>query len=136
MDFGILFKKINIKLVLRIFLGAVFLVSGISKLIGPENFIKEVDKINFLFSFLTIPAAYSFMLLELILGILLIFKFNKKVLVSTTAVVAVLCCYLGFKIITHDTSDCGCFGNFLYRSNMSALIQDLFLLIIAVYLYE
>ena len=126
----------SLKNVLRIFLGLVFLVSGISKLLGPENFIKEVDKVNFLFSFLTIPVAYGFICLEIILGLLLIFKFNKKVLIITTAVVAVLSCYLGFKVIIHDSSDCGCFGNFIYRSNLSALIQDLFLLIIAVYLYE
>ena len=136
MKFRIFFRKIYLKLVLRIFLGAVFLISGISKLLGPENFIKEVDKINFLFSPITKPAAYGFILLELILGILLIFKFNKKVLITTTAVVAVLSFYLGYKVITHDTSDCGCFGNFIYRSNMSALTQDLFMLIIVVYLYE
>ena len=131
-----IFIEKNFKFVLRIFLGLVFIVSGTSKLISPENFIKEVDKVNLLFSFLTIPAAYGFICLELILGILLIFKFSKKVLITTTAVVAVLSCYLGFKVITHDTSDCGCFGNFIYRSNMSALIQDLFMLIVMVYLYE
>ena len=136
MEFGISIKRINLKLVLRIFLGIVFLVSGISKLFGPESFIKEVDKINILFPFLTKPAAYGFIFFELILGFLLIFRFNKKVLVTTTGVLAVLSCYIGFKVITHDTSDCGCFGNFVYRSNMSALVQDLFLLIIAVYLYE
>ena len=43
---------------------------------------------------------------------------------------AVLSCYLGYKVITHDNSDCGCFGNLICRSNSSALIQDLFLLII------
>ena len=126
----------NLKTVLRILLGLVFIVSGVSKLIGPENFIKEVDKINFLFAFLTIPAAYGFILLELILGLLLIFKFNEKVLMTTTAVIIVLSCYLGYKVITHDTSDCGCFGNFIYRSILSALIQDVYLLFITVYLYE
>ena len=131
-----LFTEKNFKTFLRIFLGIVFLVSGVSKLLGPENFIKEVDKVNFLFSFLTTPAAYGFIFLELILGLLLIFKFNKKVLITTTAFVTVLSCYLGFKVLTHDTSDCGCFGNFIYRSNMSALIQDLFMLIVSVSLYD
>ena len=131
-----IFTEKNIKTVLRVFIGLIFLISGISKLVNPENFIKEIDKINFLFPFLTKPAAYGFIFFELILGLLLIFRFNKKVLVTTTVVVTILSCYLGYKVIAHDSSDCGCFGNFVYRSNMSALIQDLFLLIIIVYLYE
>ena len=131
-----IFTEKNFKTFLRIFLGLVFIVSGVSKLLGPENFIKEVDKVNFLFSFLTTPAAYGFILLELILGLLLIFKFNKKVLISTTVFVAVLSCYLGFKVLTHDSSDCGCFGNFIYRSNMSALIQDMMMLGISIYLFD
>ena len=129
-------SKVNHKIFLRLILGAVFLVSGLSKLLGPENFINEIDKINFLGSTVSHAAAYGFILFELVLGILLIFRFNKKVLILTTLTIAVLSCYLGFKVITHDTSDCGCFGNFIYRSNMSALIQDILLLIVTVYLYE
>ena len=106
----------NIKTVLRIFLGLVFIVSGVSKLVGTENFIKEVDSINVIASFLTKPAAYGFILIELVLGALLIFKFSNKVLIVTTITVVILSCYLGFKVITHDTSDCGCFGNFVYPS--------------------
>ena len=129
-------SKINYKIFLRLILGLVFLVSGISKLLGPENFIKEIDKINFLGITVSHAAAYGFILFELVLGVLLIFRFNKRVLVVTTATIVVLSCYLGFKVIIHDNSDCGCFGNFIYRSNMSALIQDILLLIAAVYLYE
>ena len=131
-----LFTENNLKKILRILLGLVFIVSGISKLLGPENFIKEVDKLNVIAPFLTKPASYSFILFELVIGCLLIFKFSNKVLIVTTVTVVILSCYLGFKVITHDSSDCGCFGNFIYRSNLSALIQDMFLLIIAVYLYE
>ena len=58
------FNEKKLKTVLRILLGCVFIFSGISKLFGPENFIKEVYKINFLFSFLTIPAAYGFIYLS------------------------------------------------------------------------
>ena len=131
-----IFTENNLKKILRIFLGLVFIVSGFSKLIGPENFIKEIDKINVMASFLTKPAAYGFILFELVIGILLIFKFSRNVLIVTTVTVVIFSCYLGFKVISHDTSDCGCFGNFVYRSNMSALVQDVCILVIIWYLYE
>ena len=131
-----IFTEKNLKKILRIFLGLVFIVSGVSKLFGPENFIKEIDKINVLGALLTKPAAYSFILFELVLGCLMIFKFSNKILIVTTVTVVILSCYLGFKVITHDGSDCGCFGNFMYRSNLSALIQDMMLLGISIYLFE
>ena len=63
-------SKINHKIFLRLIIGVVFLVSGISKLLGPENFINEIDKINFLGSAFTYTAAYGFILFELVLGTL------------------------------------------------------------------
>ena len=131
-----IFTEKNLKTILRIFLGLVFIVSGMSKLLGPENFIKEIDKINFLAAFLTKPAAYTFILFELVLGCLLIFKFSNRVLIVTTVTVVILSCYLGFKVLIHDSSDCGCFGNFIYRSNLSALLQDIILLSIIIFTYS
>ena len=126
----------NFKVVLRVFLGLIFIVSGISKLIGPENFIKEIDKLNFISPALTKPSAYFFILGEFILGLLLWFKMNKKVLGITMVLMVVFCCYLGYKVFINDSCDCGCFGNFIHRSNSSALIQNLFILIAVIYEYE
>jgi uncharacterized membrane protein YphA (DoxX/SURF4 family) len=117
-------------------LGLLFLVSGISKLISPVNFIKEVEKINFLFPALTVPAVYGFILVELVLAFFLIFKRSNRVLMFTIMLILFFCVYLGCKVVVNDTSDCGCFGNIIYRSNIFALIQDLFILMTAVYLLE
>lgn len=131
-----LLSEKTLKFFLRLLLGLVFIVSGISKLISPDNFISEVDKLNFLSSAFTQPAVYIFILLELILALFILFKPNNKVLGVTIAIMVIFCCYLGYKIFIGDAGDCGCFGNFIYRSNMSALIQDIFILMTAVYLYE
>ena len=130
------FSEKTLKSILRILLGLVFIVSTISKFISPKNFISEVDKLNFLSSALTRPAVYIFILLELILALFILFKLNNKVLIVTIVIMVIFCFYLGYKIFINDSSDCGCFGNLIYRSNVSALIQDIFILMTAVYLYE
>ena len=131
-----LLSETTLEYFLKLLLGLVFIVSGISKLISPQNFIREVDKINLLDSTITQPAVYIFILLELILAFFILFKMNNKVLVVTIVAMVIFCSYLGYKIFIDDGSDCGCFGNLIYRSNLSALIQDIFILMTAVYLYE
>lgn len=125
-----------LKKVIRILLGSIFVVSAVSKCFGPENFFKEVSKLNFFDSSFDIVPAFGFIVFELILGYLLLFHLNNKVLLAAGITVLILSCYLGYKVLVNDTSDCGCFGNFIYRSNLSALVQDIFILITVVYLYE
>lgn len=126
----------KLHLLLRIIISIIFIFSAISKLAGPENFLKEVGKLSFFSPSLDVFIGYSFIIFEFILGILLLFKFNNKTLLLVGITVFLLSCYLGYKVITNDVSDCGCFGNYIYRSNFSAFIQDLFILITLVYLYE
>jgi hypothetical protein len=79
---------------------------------------------------------YGFILVELVLAFFLIFKRSNRVLMFTILLILLFCVYLGYKVAVNDTSDCGCFGNLIYRGNIAALIQDLFMLMAAVYLLE
>lgn len=126
----------KLKVFFRYLLGVIFLISGISKIISPENFINEIGRSIFFSSSLDTIIAYTIILAEITLALLIFFKFNKWVLNLTILTLVIFCCYLVYKIISHDNSDCGCFGNFIYQSNLSALNQDIFLIIISVYLYE
>lgn len=121
---------------LRIILGLVFIVSAIAKAAGPEPFLREVGKLSFFTPALDMPIGYAFILFELFLGLLIVFKGGNSVLLVSGLTIFILSLYLAYKVIIHDASDCGCFGNFIYRSNLSALIQDLLLLTGVVYLYE
>ena len=126
----------KLKVFFRYLLGIIFLVSGISKLIEPENFINEIGRLIFFSSSLDTIIAYAIILAEITLALLILFKFNKWVLNLTIFTLILFSCYLGYKIISQDNSDCGCFGNFIYHSNLSALTQDIFLITLSVYLYE
>ncbi len=131
-----IFTEAAVKRGLKILLGLVFVAAGMFKLFAPGDLTKEIAKLTFLGS--TVPFIITYLLIafELALGFLLIFRYSNKVLVVTLVSILVFAFYLSYKVITHDASTCGCMGNFLHRSNMQALVQDVFLLMAGVYLYE
>ena len=124
----------NFKLAVKIVLGLVFIVSGISKLIDPELLTIQLEGFKFLNPFVIEIIAYSLILFEMILGALILFKTNRKVLFTTVVTLTVFSLFLMYKIITHDQSLCGCFGNFILASNHQELTQNLILLAMGVYL--
>lgn len=126
----------KIKLLVRIALGLVFVVSAAAKAAGPDRFLAEVGKLSFLAPSLDLCIGYGFIFFELVLGLLIIFKGGNRVLLTAGLTIFILSLYLAYKVIIRDTSDCGCFGNVMHRSNLNALIQDLLLLTGVVYLYE
>ena len=77
---------------------------------------------------------YGLIAFEIILGSLLIFKYNRKVLYTTIVTLSVFSIFLAYKIITHDPLSCGCFGNWILTGNHQELTLDLFLLLIGIYL--
>ncbi|MBN2416531.1 DoxX family membrane protein [bacterium] len=130
------FNEKYLKQGLRILLGLVFVVSALTKLVGPVSFIHAIGKINFFASSTDSVFAYIFIIFELSVGVLLIIKYHHMTLIIASLMLIVFSCYLGFKLITNDTSDCGCFGDLLPQSNLISLSKNFILLIMAVYIYE
>ena len=124
----------NFKFAVKIILGLVFIVSGISKLFAHDLLTIQLEGFKFLNPVVIEIIAYSLILFEIILGALILFKTNRKVLFTTVGTLTVFSLFLTYKIITHDQSLCGCFGNFILASNHQELTQDLVLLLGAVYL--
>jgi len=124
----------NFKFAIKIVLGLVFIVSGISKLFAHDLLIIQLEGFKFLNPIVIEVIAYVLILFEMILGALILFKTNRKVLFTTVGTLTVFSLFLAYKIITHDQSLCGCFGNFILASNHQELTQDLVLLLGAIYL--
>jgi len=124
----------NFKLAVKIVLGLVFIVSGISKLIDPELLTIQLEGFKFLNPVTIEVIAYLLILFEMILGALILLKTNRKVLFTAVGTLTVFSLFLAYKIITHDPSACGCFGNFINVSNHQELTQDLVLLLGTIYL--
>ena len=112
-----------------VLVGAVFLFSGIAKLVTIETF--EVLLIDQGIAGARFTAAYMARLLvasELFLGVgLCQRRFLRRLFVPVTALTLI-----GFSIylvmIAGNTDDCGCFGGVLKMSPVSALIRNLIML--------
>lgn len=128
------FNERKIKLVVRIILGAVFIIAGISKLVDPKLFIRSLQSIIPFSDMYIILFTYVFILFEIILGLIIIFYINRKILLITISTISVLCIYLMYKIYINDNSFCGCFGNVLVLSNKIEFVNNLILLMISIYL--
>lgn len=126
----------TLKHMLRILLSAVFLVSGVAKIFGPAQYLKEVSRLSFLPAYLDVFIGYGFIIIELVIGFMLLIKYNRTVVILTGLITILFTLYLTYKLLINDSSDCGCFGNLFSRDNPSALTQDLVLLLIMVYIYE
>ena len=115
------FTEKNIKLVIRFILGGVFIIAGVSKLFDPKLLVAQIVKTGISNPLLLQILAYGLVGFEIVLGLLLLFRFRQWVSYTTGAVLSGFCVFLGYLIYTHDPSTCGCFGNFVHFSNKQEL---------------
>jgi len=124
----------RIKLAVRVILGGVFIVAGISKFIDPKLLIAQFVKAGITNAIMEYIFAYGLITFETILGLLLIFYFRQWILLITGATLTLFCIFLTYLIITHDPATCGCFGNFVHFSNKQELSNNILLLLGAIYI--
>jgi len=124
----------RIKIAVRIILGGVFIIAGISKFIDPKLLINQFGKAGITNTILSNISAYGLITFEVVLGLLLIFYFRQWILLTTGATLTLFCIFLAYLIITHNPATCGCFGNFLHFSNKQELSNNLMLILGIIYI--
>lgn len=131
--------------ILKNFIGAYFVFSGIVKAIDPvgtgikmeeyfEIFHQYFPFLNFVWDALE-PVSLGFsifmILLEIILGLLLIFGALPQLTIYLIFATIVFFTFLtGFSHITGKVTDCGCFGDFIKLTPKVSFIKDIVLVII------
>lgn len=125
-------------LLMRIFVGAVFMYSGWEKLMAPvENFMAVIDQYRFLPLEVARPTALVVPWLELVLGTFLVVGFMTRV--SATGVMVFLGVFivlLGRSILLElPIADCGCFGSGISLAPHQALMLDTALLLCTVLVF-
>ena len=131
-------KEIIIKL-LRIILAAVFIFSAISKLIAPGIFeITILDQGIIESRELAAYIGRILIAVELFLGIALLqANFLKQVVLPAT-----LLTLTGFTILllfSHfdgNSNNCGCFGEFIKMSPLEAIIKNIFLIVLGIFVFQ
>ena len=104
--------KLGLNQVGYYFLAAILLLSGISKIADPLPPIETLRVLIQLPEELIIALVSLLSVLEVVLGIMLLFKIKQKIALSAALLLFII--FLVFSIygtITGITNDCGCFGS-------------------------
>lgn len=131
-------KSEKTKYALRLLLGAIFIFSAISKLLGVGLF--EIAIVEQGLAATRVQAAYPARLLiafELFLGITLFLPFFIKRFILPLVVVtlATFTILQGYQLtFGEQTLDCGCFGDMLPMSSAESLVKNIFLLGLSLWL--
>lgn len=132
---------------LKNFIGAYFVFSGVVKAIDPvgtgikmeeyfEIFHQYFPYLNFLWDFFE-PISLGFsvfmILLEIVLGLFLIFGALSQITTYLIFATIIFFTFLtGFSHITGKVTDCGCFGDFIKLTPKISFFKDVFLFIILI----
>lgn len=127
----------------RIFVGILFIISGLIKLNDPlgfsyklvEYFSEPVFNIPFL-NPTALPLALFLVILEVLLGIFLLIGYKNKFTVWSLLLLNVLFSFLTFYSAYFDVvKDCGCFGDALKLTPWGTFTKDIILLVFILILY-
>jgi hypothetical protein len=115
-------------------LGGVFLVAGLLKAADPQLFAEQIRGYRMVPDPLSLPMAYAFIVLELVLGMAAILQISRKrVVISIMALLVVFIVATAWAWAHGNAEQCGCFGRASARGPQGVILEDiLFLLIGAV----
>jgi hypothetical protein len=120
-------------LLIRVFLGAVFILSGVEKVLSPsENFLYVIQAYDILPDTLARLVSWVFPWIELLLGVFIFlglwldWAFRGLLLVSGSLILMV-----GQAIIRKlPIDDCGCFGNLVHLPLEGVILLDISIFIL------
>ena len=101
----------------RLFLGCVFLLAGVLKVINPDELAREMTGYGIIGARLAAAAAPLLIAIEITLGVALLVGWQARL--TAAAASALLLVFLGAKIYSFargNTDPCGCFGTYLQTS--------------------
>ena len=127
----------------RIFVGLLFIISGLVKLNDPlgfsyklqEYFSPEVLNLTFLDSY-ALAISIFIVVFELLLGIFLLLGFQPKFTLWSLLLMIIFFTFLTFYSAYFDkVKDCGCFGDALKLTPWESFTKDLVLLVLIVLMF-
>lgn len=137
----------NIKIittqVIRIFVGILFIISGLIKLNDPigfsykleEYFSANVLNLEFLIPFALIIACFV-VIFEVVLGVMLLIGFKTKFTIWSLLAMIVFFTFLTFySAYFNKVTDCGCFGDALKLTPWESFTKDVVLLFLILILF-
>lgn len=127
----------------RLFVGILFIISGLIKLNDPlgfsykltEYFSEPVFNITFLETF-SLSLALFLVILEIFLGVVLLIGYKSKLTIWSLLLLIIMFTFLTFYSAYFDVvKDCGCFGDALHLSPWQSFSKDIILLFFILILF-
>lgn len=127
----------------RIFVGILFIISGLIKLNDPlgfsyklaEYFSEPVFNIPFFEPF-SLSIALFLVILEVFLGVMLLIGYKSKLTIWSLLLLIVMFTFLTFYSAYYDVvKDCGCFGDALHLTPWQSFTKDIILLFFILILF-
>lgn len=127
----------------RIFVGILFIISGLIKLNDPVGFSYKLDEyfsetvfnIPFLIPY-TLALALFLVILEVVLGVMLLIGYKSKFTIWSLLLLIVFFTFLTFYSAYFDVvKDCGCFGDALKLTPWESFTKDVVLLFFILILF-
>lgn len=126
---------------LRVIVGATFVVSGFVKSVDPWGSVIKIGEYLAVWGW-DVPSALvtfgAFMLggVEFVFGMLLVLGCYRRV--SVWILLAMMCFMLPLTLyimIANPVADCGCFGDFIILSNTATFVKNVFITLFLAYLF-
>jgi uncharacterized membrane protein YphA (DoxX/SURF4 family)/peroxiredoxin len=127
----------------RLFVGILFIISGLIKLNDPLGFSYKLDEyfsepvfnMPFFVPY-SLAIALFLVILEVVLGVMLLIGYKTKLTIWSLLIIVVLFSFLTFYSAYFDVvKDCGCFGDALHLTPWQSFSKDLILLFLILILY-
>ena len=127
----------------RLFVGILFIISGLIKLNDPIGFSYKLDEyfseavfnMPFFVPF-TFSIAMFLVILEVVLGVMLLIGYKSKLTIWSLLLLVILFTFLTFYSAYFDVvKDCGCFGDALHLTPWQSFSKDIILLFFILILF-
>lgn len=124
----------------RIFVGATFIISGLTKMIDVWGFVYKIEQYLSVWDMpqtrsLVLAVAMALSGIEFLLGFFMITGCYKRTSAWLMTLIMLGMLPLTFYIWVADpVSDCGCFGDFLVISNLATFLKNVVLMAMLIYL--
>ena len=126
--------------ILRVVVGAVFIVSGVAKDIDLWGFVFKIEEYLNVWAVhvpRSLVVTFSFLLSasEFLCGVFLLFGcYRRSALWVMAAMMAFMLPLTFYIMVANPVSDCGCFGDFMHISNTATFIKNIVLSAAIIYL--
>lgn len=127
----------------RLFVGILFIISGLIKLNDPIGFSYKLDEyfseavfnLPFFVPY-TLAIALFLVILEVVLGVMLLIGYKSKLTIWSLLLLVILFTFLTFYSAYFDVvKDCGCFGDALHLTPWQSFSKDIILLFFILILF-